>query len=85
MSKTTYQIRNPGSVSFVIDDGFSFILQKTEQKLNPSVGYGIELDFGVINAIIPFGAELDKSFVKNIENAKNIREVQDICTSWVNV
>ena len=85
MSKTTYHIKESGTALFVIDNGRPFILQKTETPLDKSVGSGVEIDLHVIDAIIPYGAEHDKSFITNIGQAKSIKECQDICNSWTNV
>ena len=83
MSKKSYsyELRKAGSVAFVIDDGKPFVLQKTEKRLEN----GIEVEFHVVDVIVPVGADQDKSFVKNINNAKSIKEVINVCESWVNV
>ena len=80
-STITYELRKPDSVSFVMDGGKPFVIQRTEIKLS----IGSELHFELVDAIVPFGADKDKSFVKNINNAKSIKEVQSICESWRNV
>ena len=83
--KVTYQVRESGSALFVMDGGRPFILQRTETRLDPTVGNGIECDFQVVDVIIPYGADKDKSFVNNISKTKSIKKVKDICKSWKNI
>lgn len=88
--KKTFYVKEAGSVINVIDCGRPFIVMSTEEDVNIGLPgrphYCSELSFNdVVDAIIPCGADKDKNFIRNIESAKSIKEVQDICKSWVNV
>ncbi len=92
MKKITFHIKEAGSVINVIDGGHPFITMDIEDSGTCET----ELCFGacvpptlsvnnVIDAIVPFGAIYDPTFVRNVEKAKSIKECQDICNSWTNV
>lgn len=86
----TFYVRKAGSVVNIIDGGRPFIIMNTEKSVNIGVSgrpfHCPEISVNdLIGAIIPFGADKDKNFVKNIESATSIKEVYDICESWVNV
>ena len=88
--KRTFQVKEAGSVIDVIDCGRPFIVMNTEKDVNIGLPgrphYCPMLSFNdVIDAVVPYGANKDKNFIRNVESAKSIKEVQDICESWVNV
>ena len=88
--KLIFKVKTPGSVLGIMDGDHPFIVMHTEEITNiglpgrphycPMISYN-----NLIDVIVPFGADKDKNFVRNIESAKSIKEIQDICESWVNV
>lgn len=83
--KYEYEVKKPGSISFIKDNGRPFILETKSKSIPGNLITGIELEYNFVNIPIPFGAGRDGNFIFNIRKAKSIEEVKDICETWTNV